>query len=212
MKVGIVGLGYVGLPLAVAFGEAATTWWASTLDARKITALQRWRELHRGRARRAPGGDRHALLRHRALRRPLPLRRRGHRGAHAAHPQPRARPRALVSCGQLGRGTRAPARSARGARVHDLSGHHARAAGPAARGVRPRRRQGLQPRLLARAHRPGPHRLHDAHHAEGRRRATPRRASSARSSSTARSATRSWRSPLPRRPSSPSCWRTSSAR
>ena len=45
--------------------------------------------------------------------------------------------------------------------------------------------------LLARARRPGPHRLHAAQHAEGRRRPDRRVPASAPSSSTARSATRS---------------------
>ena len=30
MKIGVIGLGYVGLPLVVAFAEAGTTWWAWT--------------------------------------------------------------------------------------------------------------------------------------------------------------------------------------
>ena len=78
--------------------------------------------------------------------------------------------------------------------------------------VRPRRRRGLPPRDVARAHRPGPHRLHDPQHAEGRRRhhagvhregdgGVPRRA-----------ATSSCRCRRPTRPSCRSCSRTSSAR
>ena len=50
---------------------------------------------------------------------------------------------------------------------------------------------GLQPRLLARAHRPGPHRLHDAQHAQGRGRPDRRLPGARRRRSTRRSATRS---------------------
>ena len=41
MKVGIVGLGYVGLPLAVAFAEAGATWSASTWTRARVERLQR---------------------------------------------------------------------------------------------------------------------------------------------------------------------------
>ena len=40
MRIGIVGLGYVGLPLAVAFAEAGTDVVAQDLDARKIAAIR----------------------------------------------------------------------------------------------------------------------------------------------------------------------------
>ena len=62
----------------------------------------------------------------------------------------------------------------------------------AARGVRAGRRARLPRRLLARARRPGPHRLHAAQHAQGRRRADATACRAARASScTARSATTS---------------------
>ena len=41
MKVGIVGMGYVGLPLAVAFCEAGHSVVGVDTDARKITGLLR---------------------------------------------------------------------------------------------------------------------------------------------------------------------------
>jgi UDP-N-acetyl-D-glucosamine dehydrogenase len=41
MKIGIVGLGYVGLPLAVAFGEAGHDVIALDADARKVESLER---------------------------------------------------------------------------------------------------------------------------------------------------------------------------
>src|SRR5690348_8216600 len=43
MSIGIVGLGYVGLPLAVAFAEAGHDVVALDVDARKITAIREGR-------------------------------------------------------------------------------------------------------------------------------------------------------------------------
>ena len=55
MTVGIVGLGYVGLPLAVAFAEAGHEVVGVDIDARKVAALERGRVLHRGHPLRAAG-------------------------------------------------------------------------------------------------------------------------------------------------------------
>ena len=41
MRIGIVGLGYVGLPLAVAFAEAGHDVVAMDVDDRKIEAIKR---------------------------------------------------------------------------------------------------------------------------------------------------------------------------
>ena len=60
----------------------------------------------------------------------------------------------------------------------------------------------LPRRLLARARRPGPHRLHAAQHREGDRRCHRRLRAGARASCTSACATRCWSSPAPRRPSS----------
>ena len=61
MKIGIIGLGYVGLPLAVAFAEAGHEVVGLDADPRKVEALERRPQLHRGRAhssasRRSAGG------------------------------------------------------------------------------------------------------------------------------------------------------------
>ena len=61
MKVGIVGMGYVGLPLAVAFCEADTSGGRGH-GRPKIAALQRRREPRGGRVRRAPGAIGDGLL------------------------------------------------------------------------------------------------------------------------------------------------------
>ena len=202
-----------GLPLAVAFCEAGHTVIGVDVDARKIAALQRGRELHRGRARPSactrcataccPPGGYADLSRCDAviIAVPTPLTR---------NREPDLGP-LIAAVAALA--ARAPARPARGARVHHLPRHHPRAARPAARGVGARRRAGLQPRLLARAHRPGPHRLHHAHHPEGGRRAHRRVPRARRRASTSEICDEVVRGLHPRgRPSSPSCSRTSSAR
>ena len=58
MKIGIIGLGYVGLPLAVAFAEAGHEVVGLDVDPRKIEALERRPQLHRGHPRRRPGAAR----------------------------------------------------------------------------------------------------------------------------------------------------------
>ena len=55
MKIGIIGLGYVGLPLAVAFAEAGHEVVGLDTDPRKIEALDRRQQLHRGHPRRGAG-------------------------------------------------------------------------------------------------------------------------------------------------------------
>ena len=56
MKVGIVGLGYVGLPLAVAFAEAGDEVVALDVDPLQGRSGRRRRVLHRGHPVRAPAG------------------------------------------------------------------------------------------------------------------------------------------------------------
>ena len=211
MNVGIVGLGYVGLPLAVAFCEAGHDVVGVDVDAAQDRGAQRRRRATSRTSRRALEAVPDRLLADHALRGAVPLRRRDHRV-----PTPLTRNREPDLGPLLGRGRRvarrAPARPARRARVHDLPRHHPRAPRAAARGVGPGRGQRLQPRLLARARRPGPHRLHACAPRRRSSAASRARASSAPRRSTARSATRSSASPRPRSPSSRSCSRTSSAR
>lgn len=49
LSVGVVGLGYVGLPLVVAFAEAGASVVAVDTDIRKIDALPARHHVHRGR-------------------------------------------------------------------------------------------------------------------------------------------------------------------
>ena len=53
--VGIIGLGYVGLPLAVAFAEAGLTVVGVDTSADKVGRRRRWPLLHRGRPLGVPG-------------------------------------------------------------------------------------------------------------------------------------------------------------
>ncbi len=61
MRIGIVGLGYVGLPLAVAFCEAGHEVVGVDTDARTVEALARRQSHIEDVAVRAAGGDRRAL-------------------------------------------------------------------------------------------------------------------------------------------------------
>ena len=211
MSIGIVGMGYVGLPLAVGFAEAGIDVIGIDVDQAEDRRAARGPLAHRGHPVRAPRRGARALHVHDPLRRAARGRGDPRLRPDAADAQPRARPRPAAE--RLARARRRDRQGpARRARVHDLPRHDARAPRAAARGVRPARRRGLQPRLLARARRPRPHRLHAAQHAEGRRRPHPGLHASAPSSSTGASATRSCPSRPRRSPSSPSCWRTSSAR
>ena len=170
MNVGIIGLGYVGLPLAVAFAEAGSDVIGLDSSSRVVEALGE------GQSHVEDVSDEELAAVVRPVRsdhRRLPARR-VRRGpdlrADAARQPPRARPllhrrrRALAVAGP------APG-TARRARVDHLPGHDARAPAADPRGVGPRRRARLPPRLLTRADRPRAHRPHDPHHPEGRRRA-----------------------------------------
>ena len=84
MKIGIIGLGYVGLPLAVAFAEAGHEVVGLDADPRKIEALDAGQQLHRGHPRRGAGAARRAARADRRLRRPRLLRRGDHLRADAA--------------------------------------------------------------------------------------------------------------------------------
>ena len=169
MKVGIIGLGYVGLPLAVAFAEAGSEVVGLDVDSRTVAELNAGRSpvedvddatLAALAGRFAATTDAAELAR---LRRRPDLRPDAARQPARARPQlhPRRRPGAR----------RDPARGpARRPRVDDLPGHDPRPAAADPRGVGPHRRRAVPPRLLAGADRPRPHRLHDPQHAEGRRR------------------------------------------
>ena len=212
MQIGIMGLGYVGLPLAVAFAEAGETVIGVDVDGRRVEALRQGRsyvediddERLAGIAGRFTATTRPAAL---ALADaviicvPTPL---------TPNREPDLGP--LLDAGRT-LASRPAARPARRPGVHDLPGHHARAPGAAARGVRPRRRARLRPGLLARARRPGPWPgARFAHDPEGRGRPDRGLRRPRRGALRARRARRSSASPRRRSPRWRSSWRTSSAR
>ena len=165
-----MGLGYVGLPLAVAFAEEGHDVVGVDVDAAQDRGAQPRRVLHRGHRLRASAGRvARAWTSTTRAAEPLALRRGPRLRPHAADRQPRAGPR---SAGLRDARARRPAaaRPARRPRVDDLPRHHARAHGADPRGVGPRRRPRLLPGLLARARGSRPHRLHPSQHAEGPRR------------------------------------------
>ena len=200
MKVGVVGLGYVGLPLAVAFAEEGHEVAGLDADPRKIDALAAGTSYIEDVPSERLAALGRAAHRDEPLRGPELVRRGDHLRPDSADQLARARPELHDRRRHLAGGGDAEGPAGR-ARVDHLPGHDAGAAPADPGGVRPRRGPRLPPRLLARADRSGPHRLHDPDHPEGGRRADRRSAPRARWSSTARSATR-WSRSRPRtRPS-----------
>ena len=187
-RTGVVGLGYVGLPLAVELAKAGFHATGIDLDARKIAAIDGGPFLHSrrlDRRRQGPARQRQAGRDHRLCRRRR-ARHHQHLRAHAAAEDEGPRHVLHRLGGGIDRRLPAP-RSPRLPRVDDLpwNDRGSRAADP-----RSDRAQGgprLLPRLLARARRPRQPDLPDAQRAEGRRRpdADVRRSSPARSTASA---------------------------
>ena len=179
MRVGVVGLGYVGLPLAVAFAEEGHEVVGLDADPRKIDALAEGRSYIEDVASErlaALDGKLTATSRYPDLSScdaviicvPTPLT--NSREPDLSYMVDAATSLAAV----LQKGQLIVLEST------TYPGHHARAAAADPRGVGPRGRARLPPRLLPRANRSGPNRLHDPDHPEGRRRPergrAPRRA------------------------------------
>ena len=170
--VGIVGLGYVGLPLAQTFAEGASASSASTSTRPRSTRSTRGATTSS--TSTAPGSS--AAIDGRPLRgdRRLPRLARGRRDrdlrADAADDAARARP-VLRRRTRSGRsGPRAAAGPARRARIHHLPRHDRRARAADPRGVRPALRPRLLPRLQPEREDPGNAKYTTAHDPEGRRR------------------------------------------
>jgi UDP-N-acetyl-D-glucosamine dehydrogenase len=144
----------LGLPLAVAFALEGCDVIAVDADSRKIEAIaagDSYIEDVPGELLKEVSGRIHATMRYGQLAKadavlicvPTPLTQNREPGPRAAD-----RRHARARRGAAGR-------SARRARVHDLSRHDPRARGTPARGVRSGGRQGLRPGVLPRAGRPG---------------------------------------------------------
>ncbi len=168
MTVGIIGLGYVGLPLAVAFAEAGNEVVGVDVDSRTVESLRAGHSEIEDVAD-ARLTDAAALMRFTTDPSELAELRRGpDLRADAAGQPARARPQLHLRRRALA-GRRSAPRPARSARVDHLSRHDPRAPAADPRGVGLGRGTRLQPRLLSRADRPGAQRPFPAHDAEGRR-------------------------------------------
>ena len=211
MKIGIVGLGYVGLPLAVAFAEAGCDVVGVDVDAGKIAALREGRSHIEDIPDERLPARAGALHVHDALRRAARGRRDPRLRPDAADAQPRAGPRAAARRRAVA-GRRDPARARRSSSSRRRS--PARRAStscrcwrsPACARARTSRWRS-RPSASTRAA-PTTRCARRRRSSAGSRRPAPRRAVAVY----APSATTSCRSPRPRSPSSRSCSRTSSAR
>ena len=124
MTIGIVGLGYVGLPLAVAFAEAGQRVVGVDTNVGRVNQLRNgdsYIEDIPSERLQAVASLIEPTTRSRAAG---ALRRDHHRRPDPADRQPRARA-GPADRRQPGRRRRAAGRPARGPRVHDLPGHHA---------------------------------------------------------------------------------------
>ena len=202
MKIAVIGMGYVGLPLAVTFAEAGVEVVGIEVDPARCAAINARRRVHRRRVRRSAAGRR--LERPAAgvdrLRRHRSLRGRHHLPADAAQRQPRARPdarqaghrdaRAATSGPVSSSASRArPTRVPRATSLRRCSSGD-RASRPASTSTSPSRPSGSTPVAPTTRRRPRPRSSA----------ASPRPARPRCSRSTARRSTPSCRSPPPRWP------------
>ncbi len=169
-RIGIVGLGYVGLPLALAFGGQGISVAGLDTDAGRVGRLNAGESDIEDVPSEELADARRSLFS--ASTDPAVLA--GCDAILICVPTPLANQREpdlsyIRSAGEAIAGV-LRTRPDRGARVDDLPGDDARAAAAAARGRGPRGGHRLPPRLLARAHRPRPLRPHRRQHAEDRRR------------------------------------------
>ena len=143
--IGVIGLGYVGLPLAVEFTKAGFRVTGFDLDGRQDRGAGRRPFVHHRRVRRRdPHGARlRSLPGERELRGPRARGLHQRVRAHAAHQDQGSR-RLVHRLGRRGRAAPAAVRAARGARQHHVSGHDPRALPPDPRGVGARGRRGLR--------------------------------------------------------------------
>ena len=136
-RVGIIGLGYVGLPLARAFAEAGIAVLGFDVDPAKVAKLRTGRELHRPHRRRDDPRDARERLRG---DRPTSSGSTSPTPSSSACPTPltEAREPDLTYVVDSGAGDRraAAARPARRPGEHDLSRHDARGRPADPRGAR----------------------------------------------------------------------------
>ena len=164
-RIGVIGQGYVGLPLALVFCEAGFPVVGFDLDPAKVTALNRGESYikHIGpeRVAAAVAGSRYRatadfdlLAECDAILICVPTPLGPHREPDNSY---------IHATGARDREA-APARAARHPRVHDLPRHHRGGGAPDPRAGRPALPGRLPPRLLAGARGPGAQGLHDEEH------------------------------------------------
>ena len=176
-RLGVIGLGYVGLPLAIEFARAGFHVVGYDVDKAKVAELN-------------AGSSYIPDVPPRTSRRPSRRARSARRldGAELADvdiidicvPTPLRKtrdPRSLLRGeGRRDDGDRAAQGAARHPRVHDLPGHDRRSRAAGARGQRAEGGGGFLSRVLARARRSGQPDAQHEEHSQGRRRQSTRRA------------------------------------
>ena len=212
-RVAVLGLGYVGLPLAVVFAEAGFAVTGIDPDERKVAALCRGESYIRDvpTEQVAPPGRSRQPAGHHRFRRPG----RGGCGLHLRPHPPAQNRRPGPVLYRLGHRSAGPLRARRDggrAGIHHLPGHHPRA-GPAPPDRRQRADGGRGPvhRLLPRAGRPRADGLDHPEHPQSGGRDHPGLLGGGRRLVCPGAGRRSCRSPRPKWPRWPSCWRTPSA-
>ena len=170
-RIGVIGLGYVGLPLAVEFADAGFTVTPVDVDQSKVESIrrgesyipdvpsERLREVVDA-GRLSPTRDFAVLAEADAISICVPTPLRKTKDPDLSY--------IVAAVEEVSKYLRAG--PADRARVHDVSGHHRRGRPADARARRAGGRARLLPRLLARAGRPGQRRVAHGQHAEGRRR------------------------------------------
>ena len=170
-RTGVVGLGYVGLPLAVELAKAGFHATGIDLDARKVQSVNDGRSyIPDVSDRRRPGAPRAGQARrHDRLRRRQGSRHHQHLRADAAAQDEGPR-HVLHRLGGGGHREVPPSRHADRAGVDNLSRNDRRSRAADAGSDRPEGRRRLLPRVLAGARRSGQPDVPDAQRAESRRR------------------------------------------
>ena len=200
--VGIIGMGYVGLPLAQTFRAAGFPVVGFDIDQAKVKALMAGRSYikHITAASVGPDAPRATASRPRRDFNCLQARRRHHHlRADAADQGTRAR-HELHRRHQRGHPAAPEGRPTGGPRKHHLPRHHARGHDPDPRAERPRGRQGLLRGLQPRARGPRQPELHHAPDSQGRRRPGRGQPGPGHAPCTARPSTAWCRSPVARWP------------
>ena len=194
-RVGVIGLGYVGLPLAVEFAKHGFDVTGFDVDAGKIAQINAGKSYIPD----VPEAELAAGVKAGTLRATADMSQLGAMDViDICVPTPLRKTKDpdlsyVVLAVEAVAATLKP-RPAHHPRVDDVSGHDRRGGAADARGEGAEGRRRFLPRVLARARRSGQPAVHDEEHPEDRRRRRARRAPRRRRRSTGRSSARSCRS------------------